>query len=397
MKILTRYYFYISLVVVSCSLVYGDVSINHSESIQTNTFDDVLDNKLQNLLLISTQASDNSTDQAWIGYVGASISILFFGSNFVPVKKIDTGDGLFFQWILCSAIWLTGLITNCAVGSPTFYPFVMFGGFLWSTGNICVVPIIKTIGLGLGMLIWSAFNMISGWATGRFGLFNTAKDEIGDKTMNTISITLAVCSAVCWLFVKSDTNNVTGEPDDDDDALLATENDLESLEESDISWTDKLTLSQRRIVGSVLSIISGLLYGFSFAPVLYIKNNYGDSQQDIDYVFAHFSGIYLSSTVYFAVYCCFMKNQPKLHPSAILPGFISGIMWGIAEVAWFVANRYLTPAISFPIVTSGPALIASLWGVVVFKEVRGTKNFMIMAVAYSLTITASVLAGFSKS
>ena len=37
-----------------------DVSINHSESIQTNTFDDVLDNKLQNLLLISTQASDNS-------------------------------------------------------------------------------------------------------------------------------------------------------------------------------------------------------------------------------------------------------------------------------------------------------------------------------------------------
>ena len=147
-------------------------------------------------------------------------------------------------------------------------------------------------------------------------------------------------------------------------------------------------------------------------------------------MFAHFSGIYLSSTVYFAVYCCFMKNQPKvvssdsffvlivyhitnnlakslniqiicrnifwklnisfrklitkigkffqqvlfyskqLHPSAILPGFISGIMWGIAEVAWFVANRYLTPAISFPIVTSGPALIASLWGVVVFKEVR---------------------------
>ena len=38
----------------------------------------------------------------------------------------------------------------------------------------------------------------------------------------------------------------------------------------------KVSYSNR---GSVLSIISGLLYGFSFAPVLYIKNNYGDSQQ----------------------------------------------------------------------------------------------------------------------
>ena len=41
---------------------------------------------------------------------------------------------------------------------------------------------------------------------------------------------------------------------------------------------------------------------------------------DLDYVFAHFSGIFLTSTVYFLAYCVAMKNNPKLHPEAVLPG-----------------------------------------------------------------------------
>ena len=30
-----------------------------------------------------------------------------------------------------------------------------------------VVPIIKTIGLGQGILIWGSFNLLAGWASGR--------------------------------------------------------------------------------------------------------------------------------------------------------------------------------------------------------------------------------------
>lgn len=29
----------------------------------------------------------------YVGYIGAIVAILFFGSNFVPVKKYETGDG----------------------------------------------------------------------------------------------------------------------------------------------------------------------------------------------------------------------------------------------------------------------------------------------------------------
>jgi hypothetical protein len=39
-------------------------------------------------------------------------SSFFYGSNFLPVKQYETGDGLFFQLILCIAIWTVGVIVN---------------------------------------------------------------------------------------------------------------------------------------------------------------------------------------------------------------------------------------------------------------------------------------------
>lgn len=39
--------------------------------------------------------------------------------------------------------------------------------YVTSTGNIAVVPIIKTIGLSLGLLIWGSFNALTGWASSR--------------------------------------------------------------------------------------------------------------------------------------------------------------------------------------------------------------------------------------
>jgi hypothetical protein len=92
--------------------------------------------------------------QAWLGYIAAAVAVLCFGSNFVPVKKFETGDGMFFQWILCTGIWLTGLVVNGIQGWPRFEPIAMIGGVLWCTGNLLTVPIIKMIGLGLGLLIW---------------------------------------------------------------------------------------------------------------------------------------------------------------------------------------------------------------------------------------------------
>jgi hypothetical protein len=117
---------------------------------------------------------------SWFGFLFAGFSVLAFGSSYIPVKAYDTGDGMFFQWVMGASIFLVGLVVNLiryGMTYPTvepFQPIAMLGGFLWATGNITVVPIMGMIGIGLGMLTWGLCNMIVGWAVPNFGLFGLA-------------------------------------------------------------------------------------------------------------------------------------------------------------------------------------------------------------------------------
>lgn len=133
----------------------------------------------------------------------------------------SAGDGMFYQWVMCTGIWVFGLVLQIVLFfhplgttlteaggnasaaeielaakpdaySVKFYPVVLLGGALWATGNCCAVPVINSIGLGMGLLLWGSrrsltaasssgvaphrsppcpegcTNMLTGWASGRF-------------------------------------------------------------------------------------------------------------------------------------------------------------------------------------------------------------------------------------
>lgn len=48
----------------------------------------------------------------WLGFLAAGVAVVFFGSQLLPVKRFETGDGLFFQWVLCIGIWIVGLVVQ---------------------------------------------------------------------------------------------------------------------------------------------------------------------------------------------------------------------------------------------------------------------------------------------
>ena len=58
------------------------------------------------------------------------------------------------------------------------------------------VQIINRIGLSMGILIWGSANMLTGWATGIFGLFTGHADHFAEgtdhATLNYIGVALAV-------------------------------------------------------------------------------------------------------------------------------------------------------------------------------------------------------------
>ncbi len=142
--------------------------------------------------LTTTAADNNSTLPSWTGFVFLLCSGFLYGSNYLPVKSYDTGDGQFFQLLVCIGIWLVGFVLNIVRGFPKFYMLPMLGGALWATGNNMVVPIIQTVGIGLGMIFWNCIGwllfvsytltwsfflyscflisgLVTGWATARFG------------------------------------------------------------------------------------------------------------------------------------------------------------------------------------------------------------------------------------
>jgi len=90
------------------------------------------------------------------------------------------------------------------------------------------------------------------------------------------------------------------------------------------------------------------------------------------------------------------RNKPVVQPEVILPALLSGAMWAVANSLFFLANNALSQAVTFPIVSSGPSAIASLWGILLYKEIKGLKNFIILGVGFSLALIGSILTGLSK-
>jgi len=342
------------------------------------------------------------------GYVAAAISIVCFGSNFVPVKKYETGDGVFFQWVLCTAVWIVGCIVNFArtphdglVSSVEFYPFAMLGGALWCIGNAMAVPIIKCIGLGLGMCVWGSANLLIGWASGRFGLFGLKAEPVANPVLNYVGVALAIAGVCSFILIKAEASPKIKAKANDEKYLLADPyrvNDsvgsTSPIEE--VSFIDRLPDATKRIVGLCLAVLSGCFYGVNFDPPQYILDRSNGCQvSGIDFVFSHFCGIFFMSTFIMVIYCIYRKNQPVLYPSAVLPGMISGFVWAIAQCSWFVPNESLGLIVAFPLISTGPGIIASLWGVFVFQEIKGARNFGFLALGFVIIAASVTMIAFS--
>jgi hypothetical protein len=131
------------------------------------------------------------------------------------------------------------------------------------------------------------------------------------------------------------------------------------------------------------------------------------------------------------------SQLPVISPSVTLPAFLTGAVWAIADISWFVANDNLSLSVrlmsillifmaftfeikapssfaipiythvssmlnarcwqvSFPVITSGPGLVGAMWGVFLFGEIKGSKNLIRLAVACFTTVLAVSLIAASK-
>ncbi|UJR21013.1 hypothetical protein I4U23_024113 [Adineta vaga] len=355
----------------------------------------------------------------WAGFLGCIVASVFFGSNLLPIKQFSVGDGFFFQFIYCVGVWLVGLILDLILHNQRFYPLVLIGGLLWTTGNLFTVFCIKTCGLAVGLLIWGTTGLIMGWAGGRFGLFDITAQIPNTNTklaLNYASVLLAAMSAIFFLFIKSTTTTAATVPkeasyiaavDDQSSIHLGkigenTDNNIPGVD-ADFPFLNRLSDRVQKILGYALAALAGIFYGVMFIPDQYIRDHRKDylhlgelpPLSGLYYINSQYSGILLSSLFYFVIYAILKRNKPIMNPSVVLPALLSGAMWGVANIGFIVAISALTSAVAYPIVNVLPGIVTSLWSLFLFREIQGRNNYIFLGIGMFVRILAAVLSGLS--
>ena len=282
------------------------------------------------------------------------------------------------------------------------------------------VPIINFVGLGLGPLIWNSANMVMGWANAKWGLWGEARDDIPHPNLNFVGVGLALLALCMYPFIKITNTNDSGsgsprssgsssraQVKSGSEGLIGGMGGGEALLEISSSSVDPLNTEPRepkqrsaaskKLIGCVMAVVAGILFGNAFTPSNYLKYHKEGPRVPADYIFSQFIGIFATSTFWFIMYCIYMRGSPLINPRLVLPAFISGAMWAVAQSAWFIANDALEQSVAFPFTTSGPGIVSALWGVFVFGEIRGCRNYIFLCIAVSLAVIGCTIIGLSTA
>uniref|UniRef100_A0AC35F7U1 Transmembrane protein 144 n=1 Tax=Panagrolaimus sp. PS1159 TaxID=55785 RepID=A0AC35F7U1_9BILA len=353
-----------------------------------------------------------------VGLVQLLISVVLFGSTFVPVKKYNSGDGVFAQWIMSVAIMFVGFGIHASQGFIHFYPAAMLGGVFWSLGNMMAIPIIKRLGLALGLLIWNVTSCMFGWIIGTYGGFGITARPASIMWLSYIGLGLIFIGGLMFTFVKNKAasninegtfevykvaNGVFEKIHIDDMELTHFVENVETTSSISIGETETKFTKAFKAVGIFMAIISGACFGMNILPVIHVQDNhkvYPDAPQEgLPYVFSHFSGAFITSTIGFLAYTVFKscrKSTLQINPKVTIPALVSGLLWAIGQALLINSTSILSASITYPISAMLPGCVAAVWSILYFREIEKGKSLALLLVAILITLCGAICIGVSK-
>lgn len=122
-----------------------------------------------------------------------------------------------------------------------------------------------------------------------------------------------------------------------------------------------------------MALISGLFYCVTLVPIFYLEENAelfpNAPRTGLPYVFSHFFGVFMCSSVIFISYTILRLNKPLINPEIVLPSFFGGVIWAIAMSGLIISNDLNGQVITYPLTTTIPGLIAAGFSLFYFKEI----------------------------
>lgn len=116
--------------------------------------------------------------------------------------------------------------------------------------------------------------------------------------------------------------------------------------------------------------------------------------QTVAYVVSFGTGALIVTILLFLIYVVVMREIPEFHFRAtFLPGFATGVIWNIGNLgSTYASMSPLGLSVGYPL-TQCALVIAGIWGLVVFKELKGIRPILMFFLSVGVLLSGCALMG----
>ena len=168
-----------------------------------------------------------------------------------------------------------------------------------------------------------------------------------------------------------------------------------TLEEEEEMRAEAAQLAkQRQLYGSICALVTGVFGGSILMPLQLAPSKY----QGLSFVPSFGLGTLIVAPLITLPYMWLARSSGSRGNWAVrqslIPGLLAGTVWNGANVASIFAIKAVGYAVAYPLMQCAIA-VAALWGVLVFKEIRG-RQIGVMAASAVVVLGGAVLLAVSK-
>jgi uncharacterized membrane protein YpjA len=202
-----------------------------------------------------------------------------------------------------------------------------------------------------------------------------------------------------------------GEQDEDEESFDQTTMSTIGEGVSFVVAQERRTSSQREFVaGVVLAVLAGLFAGGKYCMSTIGKRVERDSQDPQfvkdtlfnvfqSYMMSFGLGCIISNVIYNVIFVCFLKARRQELPRAEFSvmsvyGFLAGLFWFGSYIGGQGANDLGSAALFGPANSACNLIVAGLWGLLWYREVRNPRNIALWVTSAAVTIFFMVMLSF---
>lgn len=276
------------------------------------------------------------------GFLAAIGAALAWGSYIVPFKKSPTSNLLQFQALMTIGAFLFASAVSPIIGySINFNFYGILSGVMWASANSMSLIVVKDLGISRGVPVWVSLVILTSFLWGAV-VFHELPTGI---LAGILGIILIISGVV----------------------LVGSSGNVESQ-------------NVRR--GLILAIIAGIIFGSQLVPV-----KLANLTPQI-FFFPMSFGIMITGLI------IALLKQVKFKNEAVLASLLSGAIWSLGNLLAAISVSLIGLAKGFPL-TQSAVLVAVLWGLFYFKEIKLRRHRIQVLVGAIILLLGVIILGLA--